>query len=176
MGSILALLIASAQAASITITDTCPSYTVSTQSAGNVSIVCATATTPPPTTPPTTPPLPEGSITCEGFTKTVVVPLTWSKSQQTVIVPPITTTEVIVGRFTTPSVVGTGGWVAVSINVANSAGFVGSFDTVPCTFTKNVKSGTLSASWQFGSTLKPNTQYFLNVKGDSELWLKLQGR
>lgn len=163
-------------ATSITITDACPNYSVN-NAGGVLSIACATTPPPPPVT------LPGNDVSCAGFTNTLnmqfdYVPGTGQKVQTT---QGMSTTDVLVVRFTTPATIaggtGAGGTLQITDNAQNSSGFVGSLSTTPCTFTSNVKSGLLSASWGFSNyPLKPNTQFFVNIKGDSALSVKLLAR
>ncbi len=91
----------------------------------------------------------------------------------------------MVATFTTPATIagGTGanGTLGITDNAQNSDRIQGALSTTPCTLphgsSHHVKSGLLSASWSFNSyQLKPNTQYFVNITGDSPLSVKLLAR
>ncbi len=120
--------------------------------------------------------------TCDGYTGTIKMNFNYVPGSPQVVQTSqgMLPTDIMVATFTTPATIasgyGAGGTIVITDNAQNSSGFIGSLSTTPCTFTSNVKSGLLSASWSFTSTayhLQPNTQYFLNIKGDSPLSVKL---
>jgi hypothetical protein len=121
-------------------------------------------------------------ITCDGYSSTIVMPFNYVPGSGQVVKTSngMSSSDIMVATFTTPATIangtGSGGTLTITDNSLYQPGFIGSLSTTPCTFTSNVKSGNLSASWNFTSTaynLKPNTQYFLNIKGSSPLSVKL---
>jgi hypothetical protein len=116
-----------------------------------------------------------------GFASTIVMNFNYVPGAGQVVKTSngMSTSDILVATFTTPATIaggtGSGASIVITDNAANSGGFVASLSTTPCTFTSNLKGGLLSASWSnLGNIpLQPNTQYFVNIKGDSALSVKL---
>lgn len=174
-------------ATSITINDTCASYTVSNAN-GVMSIACATVTTPPPH--------PSGDVVCPGFANTINIVFDYipNSLQVVKITPDLETTDIVVARFTTPATIAAGygqnGLAGVSHNyyAKPSVGFSATFSKTPCKTTNSswanadgssTKDGTpgQSVSWSFNTyKLQPNTTYYYNIKGDSPLYINLTAK
>jgi len=122
-------------------------------------------------------------IKCTGYNSTIVMNFNYLADGKQYVQTSngMSAGDIMVATFTTPATIASGyganGTLGITDNAQNSGGFIGSLSETPCTFTSNVKSGLLSASWSFNTyKLKPNTQYFLNITGDSPLSVKLLAR
>ena len=137
-----------------------------------------------------------GAISCPGYATTTVLPLSYVPGSQQVVrqTAALSPGQILVVTFTTPAAIAAGygqnGLAGVSHNyyASPSAGFSATFSKTPCKTTysswanadgSSTKTGApgQSVSWSFNTyKLAPNTTYYLNVTGDSPLWVNLTAK
>ncbi len=137
-----------------------------------------------------------GAISCAGYATTTVLPLSYVPGSAQVVrqTDALSPGQILVVTFTTPAAIaggyGQNGLAGVSHNyyASASAGFSATFSKTPCKTTysswanadgSSTKTGApgQSVSWSFNTyKLAPNTTYYVNITGDSPLWVNLTAK